>query len=522
MKKNFQGVRGGSFDVLGKLGNGANGDTYRATSRKNKKTVVIKMPKLEGVKALDLDERILKINHSLEVETRVLSKLSGVKGIAQLIDHGLTPFNPKKAVHFNVYEFIAGKTLTEWAELYAKFNGKQKFEGIREPSLWLKLATNLTSLLSDVHSRKVVHGDIWHENIMVKGVQSKSFIPANHTDLVLIDFGWGIVLDQRASLRADRSVWFPHWAPERVKHDDSNPRWYSPVDIYSLGNTLLFLAAGESKVIPFLPHLVTELTNRRGAPAYKIQNSHGHHIFKPESEIKAFIANLIAKNNPQLFESFPAITEIIMFCMRPEVSRRAKHAGTIERQLAALAPASAGKQYFRVAALKNSADKFNAILKRSYKKSLHPMLLRLVLNDLDKMAHGLGQSQTVLLERQGERDDLILDITSCIGEARKGDCIRGVLALRLLHTQNLGSTGRFIASLATAAQSGVPVELVILKSPDDPPDEYQALINEFFRRQIETSRKGGKLKIKVFAIKNITTHLHWSMVAFCLLRPKTA
>ena len=505
MKKLFrgQGVNDSYVELSGFDKHGVNGRTFLATAQKTGKTVIIKMPLLEGVSSQDMGARIQNLNTFLGIEGRILRKLKGVKGVAELLDQGITDYRGD-SIRFNAYEFIPGVDLETWTDLYAKHHKKKTFQGIGEAETWLQIANNLTSILTDVHSRKIVHGDLWHQNIIVRDVKPEAFAPHAKSKLALIDFGWGIALDQRTSLRADRNIWIPNWAPERVKHDNSNPRWYSPVDVYSLGNTLLFLAAGKCEIIPFLPELVRAIPNRK--EAYRIHNLHGSKqnnspIFRSDTDLKAQIAELISKRNPTLYDAFPAISEIIMYCMRPDVARRAKHAGIVGRQMKALTPLKVGKRHFHIPELKKSAASFNSILNKSCSSRTHPILLRLVHNDIEKMAHQFGQSKMMFLERQGERDDLILDLTSCIGETQAGDQIKGVLALRLLQVNNLGPAGRFIASLANAAKFGVAVEIVVLvKSPDDKSADYSLLNNDLLKRARECEKNGGLQKGK-FSVK---------------------
>jgi serine/threonine protein kinase len=319
MKKNFQCEKEIYTMQPGFDKHGANGRTVKATAQKTGATVIIKMPLLDGVGEQDMDRRITELNTFLGIEGRILPRLRGVKGVAQLLDQGITRYRGKKGstIRFNVYEFIKGVNLKEWTDLYAEYHRKPNFTGIQDVGMWVKMANSLIRILTKVHSRKIVHGDLWHQNIIVRDVDPEAFAPDPKSELVLIDFGWAIALDQSSFLRANRNVWISNWAPERVKHDNSNPRWYKPVDIYSLGNTLLFLAAGDHEINPFLPHLTEKIKDR--SYAYKIENCPSAKIFKTDSEIKAEIGGAIAKNNPQLYEDFPAISEFIMFCMRPDL-----------------------------------------------------------------------------------------------------------------------------------------------------------------------------------------------------------
>jgi hypothetical protein len=170
----------------------------------------------------------------------------------------------------------------------------------------------------------------------------------------------------------------------------------------------------------------------------------------------------------------------------------------VARQLKALTPLKAGKRYFKIPELKRSANTINSIVKKSCDSKAHPILLRLIQNDIEKIINEVGPSKIMFLERQGERDDLILDLTSCISETRLDDEIKGVLALRLLQTNNLGPSGRFMASLATAAKSGVKIELVVLvKRPEDESANFKLLVNDLKKRNCECKGKAGKLEIKL-------------------------
>lgn len=505
MKQHFDG-KNDTYFVIKKFKAGANGITYLAKGKKSGLKVIVKRPKLDKVEDQDLGRRIKRLNGFLEVEGDVLSKLKGVRGVAQLLDQGQAFHKGKlgRRINVNVYQYIPGVNLEEWTTQYAKYHHFRKFQGIHDSRLWFTLASQLIQILTDVHTKKIVHGDLWHQNIIVKGANPEMFDPAYHPKLVLIDFGWGIAFDELISRHADRSIWFPHSAPERVEHDGSNPRWYSPVDVYSLGNLLLFLAAGDCTVIPFKKGLYKELGD--GSGGYEVSGlEESADPYKPRAEIKAGIDSVIASNNPELYKTFPAITELIMFCMRPSVSLRAKHAGAVGQQMRALTPIVARTPPNNIAKLRVCGARFNSRLQQACKKGFHPMLSRLLLNDLDKIIRGLGGSQILLLERQGERDDLILDITSCLSEAQTGDTIQGVLALALMQEQNLGPSGRVMASLTTAAQYGAAIELVLLVRESDKSSElFHILVGEFQKRiqecQNACNKRGGKLEVKVLTL----------------------
>jgi serine/threonine protein kinase len=518
MRKQFIGKKD-IYTVKKEFHAGQNGRTYLAIAQQTASEVIVKIPKLDGVNPEDLPERIPLLNSFLEVEASLLSKLRGLRGIAQLLDRGVAYHKGKLGTQlwFNVYEFVPGLNLDEWSKLYAKSLGLSQFKGIRDPLLWLRFATSITGVLADVHSRKVVHGDIDKKNVIAHAANPDLIQLSDHANLVLIDFGWGIALEQHTSVPANRSIWYPHWAPERVKHDDSNPRWYSPADIYSLGNFLLFLAAGDCKIIPFRDEFVKDLKDNKGG--YEILNCNqiGESnstidIFKSRSELKALVSSEIASRNPELYEGLPFISELIMFCMRPNVTHRARHAGVVQQQLRALSRSITGKTRFSANMLRGFGEKFHSILKRSCQDGVHPMLLKLVHNDLEKVARGLGQSRTVLLNRPGRRDELIIDITSCIGETQKGDVIQGVVALTFFQSNNFGPTGRFMASLATAAHCGVVVQLAILvQNGHESTPAYMELLAELLRRSEHCGDLAGRpaieAKCRVLEKKEFETFL---------------
>src|SRR5205807_897467 len=85
----------------------------------------------------------------------------------------------------------------------------------------------LADAVQQVHWKKVIHGDIWPENILVR----------ENGEPVLIDFGQAAFRDAAASI---------------VKVSGRNIRYIAPEekrtvggDVYSLGGVLFYLATGE-------------------------------------------------------------------------------------------------------------------------------------------------------------------------------------------------------------------------------------------------------------------------------------
>lgn len=499
---------------------GANGQAYVAIGEKTGRRVLIKTPKFKGVHEKEFFERMEKLQPQLNTERHVLKNLKGLRCVAQTIDNSYFKVGRSKDSEnliFNVYQFIPGITLEKWCELYAQSRGRSPFRGIQEFTIWCKLVTDLLRVVAEVHTRKVVHGDLHAGNVILTGAKEKSFRAGSYGRTVLIDFGWGIVLGDDSLSRADgRNLWRPQWAPERVMHNDSDPRWYAPVDIYSLGYMFLILAVGDLKkdnlsVIPFARphyHAVPGESGLFSMTNLSADERDSSPIFRPDSEIKDEISRLIADRNPDLYREFPAIAEAIWFCMRPNVALRAKHAGTVLRQLTALVPAAAGKPHFTVRDLQHTSKNLHDLVNKRSKKGVHPMIQRLIHNDLEKLLQSIGSREADFLERIGDRDDQILDLTTCLGDTKPGDKIWGVLSLKLLQSNNLGPTGRIIARLLMCARSGVSVKLVVLVPPTNKgDDDYQPFVREMGKRTLEYQQQGaiqgGDFEVKILAHDDI-------------------
>src|ERR1051326_9507439 len=242
----------GTYVLRKQLGKGAFGYTYLASPRGERADVVIKFPKLD-FERFDWEDILLRqeqIHQSFHNEINALKQLGSLPGIAQLRGGGASLFHVTGGVFllpWLVYEHIQGLSLDNWMK--TKIDAQQHYT--LDASTWFSLAYALVDRLERIHQERVVHGDIWPPNIIIRSMAEGQ----TSLDPVIIDFGKSWLVDRTLDSAAEQKAWHPYWAPERFqfamktgrRRGDIHrlqTRWYAPADWYSLGVTLFVLATG--------------------------------------------------------------------------------------------------------------------------------------------------------------------------------------------------------------------------------------------------------------------------------------
>ncbi|HEX3685430.1 MAG TPA: serine/threonine-protein kinase [Bryobacteraceae bacterium] len=484
----FGAWKGYQYELKERLtdGEGGMGITYRAEQIEppSKIELIAKVPKFDST--VDSPDRIIQLNIGLAREIRLHENLRGLSCVAQLVD---TSIRKENAARANIYQFVPGLSLEKWCAEYARQKGKKQFSGILDAKVWFELATRLTNVVAQVHSKKVVHGDLWARNVIMRHTIARSSLADQPLDPVVIDFGWGLRRDEVE--RADRSVWYPHWPPERATRGSIKPRWYAPVDIYSLGMLLFELAAGRHQLIPFSDY---EPANKRGG--FLIKST----ALRDTESIKDEIRTVLKRRNPKFYHQVPGITELIMFCVRPLVSSRADHAGIVQQQLEVLTPGH--REIEKPNEVAVALRRLQTSVINLTKQDVHPLFTELLLHDIDRFERSIQCAAQRAVERRGERDDLILDLTACMRTLAKGDAVRALATLSFFDSQNIGPTGRFTASLIAAAKRAADIDLILI-SPKKRSKSEQELLEKVVRNQRARFKDFGNLPSYTFRLSEV-------------------
>jgi len=214
-----------------KIGEGAAGEVYAATSiRTGTKVAIKKMP-------------LTNDNMQLLITEIDIMKSSKHPNIIEYIDCYLV--EDRKI--WVVMEFMGGGCLTDVLERFDKAQ-------MTEPQIAYCCRETLRSL-AYVHSLHRIHRDIKSDNILLSS--------SGH--LKLADFGFAAQLTRRKGQR-HTVVGTPYWmAPELIRGHDYGTK----VDIWSLGIMLIEMAEGEPPYMEFPPLRALFLITTKGIPPLK-------------------------------------------------------------------------------------------------------------------------------------------------------------------------------------------------------------------------------------------------------------
>jgi serine/threonine protein kinase len=165
-----------------------------------------------------VDKNELPHRYIVEMLKNIINEIhivSIIKNPSFPIFHGVCI---NKSVLF-VFEYINGETLNK---CYTNFDHNTKLELIRQ----------LTAILADLHSRKIIHRDIKPANIMIETIGKK---------LRLIDFGISRIFQNTITFTANENYTINYTAPEAidpldVSNDSNKLIVISPkIDVWSIG-----------------------------------------------------------------------------------------------------------------------------------------------------------------------------------------------------------------------------------------------------------------------------------------------
>eukprot|EP01133_Synstelium_polycarpum_P013342 gene13342-15693_t len=221
------------YKNMTKIGEGAAGEVFVATSSKNSKRVAIK--KIE----------INNENAKLLVTEIAIMKTSQHENIVNYIDSYIV--NDREL--WVAMEFMGGGCLTDILEAFDNIK-------MTEPQIAYVVRETLRSL-QYIHSLHRIHRDIKSDNILL----------GSEGTVKIADFGYAAQLTQKQQKR-NTVVGTPYWmAPELIRGHDYGIK----VDIWSLGIMMMEMAEGEPPYMDFPPLRALFLITTKGIPPLKEQ-----------------------------------------------------------------------------------------------------------------------------------------------------------------------------------------------------------------------------------------------------------
>ena len=460
------GVSGRKYLLERSLGQGGRGTTYIASETGSPETkVVVKLPKIDLTKPIEeIEDRLRDIKADIDHELNAWFRLSNSSMakllIADVLDTGhciATVHDSLKEIPFIVQEFIDGKELGDWCvqkwgEIQADKTQKI-FKGIQDKKAWFKVVKKLTIALKSIHDYRVIHGDIWPPNIMVRMMDSAT----DDYDIVLIDFGQAWFLDHTFQQNGGDARRYPYYAPERWAREGRT--WYAPAELYSLGGVFFFLATGESPPSPY--HDDIDPLEFKGKGDDNVRK----HI-KTNTELKDELVRSIRDTNPKLYTENPGVVDIIHYCLRPWPDERAPHAEAIQHLIEIFSD-SFGEQGSR-SDLGISLDEIQqriAIIASqitAIERSGNPFFNKMVARRINSLHENVSSARTKIFNITGNRDQIVNDLLACLSCLSKGDECIAVTTSIFWRSQNFGANGRFLTMLKMAALHGITIKWITL------------------------------------------------------------
>ena len=269
-------VRLGRFQILKRLGGGAQGEVYLAEDTRLNRRVAIKTLRLSGRDPHDLVRRI----HALLDEAQMVSRLSH-PGIVPLYDAGEDAGTP-----YLVFEYVEGPTLA--ARLRA---------GPLPAAEAVEIAIQLLKAIGYAHAKGVLHRDIKPGNILLSGANAR-----------LMDFGIARLAAQRPGATGRFSGTPAYLAPEYIESD----RYTACADLFSVGMVLYHALTGGPAI--------------RGENAAVTLHRQVSEPFEPPSRraqgvderLDGLVLKAIAKSPEQRFPTAASMEDALYVYLNPE------------------------------------------------------------------------------------------------------------------------------------------------------------------------------------------------------------
>ncbi|MGO8703390.1 MAG: serine/threonine protein kinase [Candidatus Brocadiia bacterium] len=271
------------FEILERIGSGAESAIYRAREPSSRRTVALK----HVVICTAENEKYLRHARNEYKVLRYVQENSGgtpPPGIVRAYNLIRTGFLRRHKEHLLVMQYIEGRDL--------------KREGRYSTGQMVHILIGVCDALAALHRLKLIHGDMKPENIMVDSAGKPT----------VVDFGFSCKVGSRAeSIKGTRE----YIAPEQVDGGQLTEK----TDVYNFGASMYFLFAG------------------RHLPAFIPVPGDGSHFIGPRSVETPALRTLNASIPP-------ALDEIVLRCVRKDELARPSSIEEVREVLIAV-----GKRY---------------------------------------------------------------------------------------------------------------------------------------------------------------------------------
>ena len=440
-KPRLNGMIGGpdgacrTYVVDAPLAAGGRGLTYHGHCVETGRPVVIKAPKLgRDFPVQKVRARLRELYDEALAEITIdIRRLQEVPCVAHALDACAFWIQELcQPALIGVFEYVDGWPLHEYVR--KRFPDRvpkdgesdpQAFLGVTEYDDWWHMAYELAACLRDVHRRRVVHSDLWPPNILIQRSDSSTR---------LIDFGAAWDLHEMPHRFGQTGKAHRYMAPERR----TEQAWRAPVDIYSYGMVLLYLALG--------------------VPPERFD-----HPIQDNDELKQVLMSLFRDRNPNLIEAERGVVDIIHRCIRFQPSSRAATMQDVLFDLELFSPETSRERH-------KVAEPVDALRERVAQLQVKldavgeadHLFLGLINDDVDDIAEKLDQCTTRLYEITGDRERLLHGLFRCLQDLRQDDLYAVVTIPALWTTEGIGMDGRYLTMNIRAAHRGVWVKRVFV------------------------------------------------------------
>lgn len=354
------------------------------------------------------------------------------------LDEWLTNDGLRKPVHTTITksEITYGPEILDWRK-------------------WASICKSILEALSAVHSRNIVHGDIWPDNIFVKGSLTKPGAPIS---VNLIDFGESFLRFPDGETRPMPD--HPYSAPERRSEDYVTIM--ETVDIYSFGKVALYLATG----------IIGE--SLKLSPAYR-----GHRR-------REQIRTMMKSSNPVLLHDSPWAVDLIAKCCAFDPVQRTPAKELLKDFALRLDGTGLGEDNRSAANLQTElSDRLLTTYDRisDVTRARNPVALAYLESKIRALEEFADQDDASSMRISGSRDELIGILVSAFASLQKDGFWSAITAPTVWRGSALGLDGRFLSATIDAVRRGASVHRTFVVSVEElGPDCCRYLISHLEKR----------------------------------------
>ncbi|MDQ3230552.1 MAG: AAA family ATPase [Pseudobdellovibrionaceae bacterium] len=218
-----QKLRGGTIEVIDKVGSGGAGEVYRVSVAKDGHREVMILKCFDPKKVSKEDFEIIEMVHR---ESTAVSKIDH-PGIVKIHSIDLDVNHA-----FIVEEYLKGGDLQQFIVSRGKLRSERR--SLLSPLEIAEIGLQISSALVTIHQNNLYHGDLKPQNICLRGTEP--------IEAVIVDFGHSGFVEGNILNRNEQLATLAYLPPERtgfVKLAGS-----ASSDLYSLGATLYEAALG--------------------------------------------------------------------------------------------------------------------------------------------------------------------------------------------------------------------------------------------------------------------------------------